>query len=209
MCGPCPEAGTPGRVACLLSLPRLPASLSLTSETVHSLGLKSASQLTQAVDVAHGSWLLAVGERCPGLLAHGGPTTAVGSGESALVTWNLTVVGSNSVVAPGRQGQRWRRHREGAVPQGGGGTTERAVPRRRGGAAQRGRSLRGRRCHSGGGAMEPLKHKRSCRSRLQIQSRTRMVSVASGASRRVRSEPQHVPRQKRASELSERPSLGP
>lgn len=53
MCGPCPEAGTPGRVACLLSLPRLPASLSLTSETVHSLGLKSASQLTQAVDVAH------------------------------------------------------------------------------------------------------------------------------------------------------------
>lgn len=120
MCGPCPEAGTPGRVTRLLSLPRLPASLRLTSETVHSLGLKSASQLTQAVDMAHGSWLLAVGERCPGLLAHDGPTTAVGSGESALVTWNVTVVGSNSVVAPACS---WETGPEMAAPQRGGGAS--------------------------------------------------------------------------------------
>lgn len=102
-----------------------------------------------------------------------------------------------------------------AAPQRGGGASGRGRYHREGRATQKGWSCaegaepQGRRCHSGGGAMEPLKHKRSCRSRLQIQSRTRMVSVASGASRRVRSEPQHVPRQKRASELSERPSLGP
>lgn len=51
-----------------------------------ALALASASKLAQAVDVGHGSWFLAVGEKCPGLLAHGGLTTAVASGESALVT---------------------------------------------------------------------------------------------------------------------------
>ena len=117
-----------------LSLPRLPASLGLTPGTVHSLGLKSASQLTRAVDVAHGSWLLAVGERCPGLLAHGGPTTAVGSGDSALVTWNVTVVGSNSVVAPAGS---WETEPERAAPQRGGGASE-GRARRRGGAVRMG-----------------------------------------------------------------------
>ena len=111
VCGPCPEAGTPvvspARSHC-------PGCLLLSA-----LGLESASRLTQAVDVGHGSWLLAVGEKCPDLLAHGGRSYH-SSHEWRQCSGNMKCdscgfkFSRGPCLFPGDrldQGQKWRRHR--------------------------------------------------------------------------------------------------
>ena len=153
VCGPCPEAGTPvvspARSHC-------PGCLLLSA-----LGLESASRLTQAVDVGHGSWLLAVGEKCPDLLAHGGRSYH-SSHEWRQCSGNMKCdscgfkFSRGPCLFPGDrldQGQKWRRHREGAGPRRGWPHTEGVVPCRgagprrgggasgRGGASQRGEAM--------------------------------------------------------------------